>query len=96
VKFTLNLTYDRLKYDSQFWYRIHRACESTTGLKFSAGFSVSHENNGPTEARIGGRFSPTIKAITAKSKGDVRFNMESFSVVKGSHKLPRAFILTLR
>ena len=35
---------------------------------------------------MGRRFSPTIKAITAKSKGDVRFNMESFSVVNGPGK----------
>ncbi|AHW94400.1 hypothetical protein DI57_08430 [Enterobacter asburiae L1] len=56
----------------------------------------SSENSGPTEARMGRRFSPTIKAITAKSKGDVRFNMESFSVVNGPGKLLRAFILTLR
>ena len=56
----------------------------------------STENKGPTEARTGRRFNPTIKAITAKSKGDVRFNVESFSIVYGQGKMPQAFILTLR
>ena len=59
-------------------------------------FALQHGEQGPTEARMGRRFSPTIKAIIAKSNGDVRFNMASFSGVNGPGKLPRAFILTLR
>lgn len=36
VTLTLNLSYDQLKYDSQFWHRFHRVYTFPTGLNFNA------------------------------------------------------------